>query len=292
MLTLPPDTLEKRDARKLSRQELQERRTQVIALFVEGVPVMQIVQRCGLSWTAVNAAIQRYKAGGSDALLPDSRGRKEGTGRLLTEAQERTVCQYISRRRPWFYGLKDTLWSADTVSQLIEKKLDIRLSERSVANYLKRWGLMKDAVKKKPLDRCSTKVKAWLQTHYEDILQKVQQENAEIYWISSPTKIKAKIFNVIKYSRKENEEIDNNTKSRSVVSVINSRGRVYWVVLNGSFTPERQINLMKNISKSTDKRVYLIRCNEKVMANSNCYHWVRDTENIKNLELLPKLNFN
>jgi transposase len=283
-----PSPLEKRDARKLSREALQEQRSQIIALFKEGMPVMQIVQQCGLSWTAVNTAIKRYKAGGSEALLPDQRGRKEGSGRLLTEMQEQTICQYIASRRPWFYGLKDTLWSADTVSQLIERKLTIKLSERSIANYLKRWGLMKGTIKKKPFDRCTNNVRIWLEIHYESILEKSNQENSEIYWLNSPNKIHAKIWTASKNPdfQVNTPEIEN--KKKSVISITSSQGKIYFVVLSGSFTSEKQINILKNILKNKSKKIYLIRCNEKTMANSDCHHWVRNTDSI---ELLPDLNF-
>lgn len=49
--------MEKEDARKQSREVLHERRKQVIRMHRKGMPVMQIVEHSGLSWSAVNAAI-------------------------------------------------------------------------------------------------------------------------------------------------------------------------------------------------------------------------------------------
>ncbi len=80
--------MEKRDARKLTRDELHERRREVVRFYEEGVPVMRIVERTGLSWSAVSTAIKRYQTGGESALRPSVRGRKQGTGRTLTDAQE------------------------------------------------------------------------------------------------------------------------------------------------------------------------------------------------------------
>lgn len=50
--------MKKVDARKQTREELHERRKQVIQLHLEGIPVMQIVKKSGLSWYAVNKAIK------------------------------------------------------------------------------------------------------------------------------------------------------------------------------------------------------------------------------------------
>ena len=46
---------------------------------------MQIVKKSGLSWYAVNKAIKLYTEGDEPALKPSARGRKQGTGRILSE---------------------------------------------------------------------------------------------------------------------------------------------------------------------------------------------------------------
>jgi|GEM_PF-2829347 predicted transcriptional regulator len=62
--------MEKEDARKQSREVLQERRKQVIRLHRKGVGVMQIVEQTGLSWSGVNAALRLFEQGGAAALKP------------------------------------------------------------------------------------------------------------------------------------------------------------------------------------------------------------------------------
>ena len=87
--------MEKEDARKQSREVLHERRKQVIRMHRKGMPVMQIVEHSGLSWSAVSAAITAYSRAGAAALKPAARGKKQGSGRLLSESQERAVRQII-----------------------------------------------------------------------------------------------------------------------------------------------------------------------------------------------------
>jgi transposase len=87
--------MEKEDARKQSREVLHERRKQVIRLHRKGMGVMQIVEHSGLSWYAVNAAITAYSTVGPAALKPAARGKKQGSGRMLSESQERSVRQII-----------------------------------------------------------------------------------------------------------------------------------------------------------------------------------------------------
>ena len=49
--------MEKEDARKQSREVLNERRKQVIRIHRKGVAVMGIMAQTGLSWMAVNTAL-------------------------------------------------------------------------------------------------------------------------------------------------------------------------------------------------------------------------------------------
>ena len=87
--------MQKEDARKQSREVLHERRKQVIRMHRKGVGVMQIVEQTGLSWTAVNTALRLHSAGSASQLKPGIRGKKPGSGRSLTPAQEQAVVQTI-----------------------------------------------------------------------------------------------------------------------------------------------------------------------------------------------------
>ncbi len=92
--------MQKEDARKQSREVLHERRKQVIRMHRKGVGVMQIVEQTGLSWTGVNTALRLYSAGGAGALKPGIRGKKSGSGRSLSPAQEQAIAQTICDKRP------------------------------------------------------------------------------------------------------------------------------------------------------------------------------------------------
>jgi transposase len=278
MPTALPVSSEKRDARKLSKQELQERRAQVIALYQEGVPVMQITQRCAMSWSGVNAAINLFKKGGEDALLPRSRGRKQGTGRLLSKEQEVEICQLMFMRRPWYYKLKDSLWSLDTVMQLIDKKLDIEISERGLGNYLKRWGIIQSTHKDRPYDRCVKEVRIFLDHNYEAILNRAHLENAEIIWMNSIVKLDKILWT--KINTDDENSKNTNDKQKSLVSVVNNQGKLSWIIINGLFNPEKQIKFVKNMLTEKGKKLYLIRCDGRVFSNWDCLHWMNESNNV------------
>jgi hypothetical protein len=96
---------------------------------------MQIVDHSGLSWYAVNAAISAYSTAGGEGLKPAARGKKQGSGRMLSQAQESAVRQIICDKRPEQLKMGFALWNRAAVMQLIERECAITLSVRGVGNY-------------------------------------------------------------------------------------------------------------------------------------------------------------
>ena len=78
----------------------------------KGMGVMQIVEQTGLSWTAVNTPLRLYGEGSMATLKPDIRGKKPGSGRSLTRAQEQAIQQTICGNRPEQLKMDYALWSS------------------------------------------------------------------------------------------------------------------------------------------------------------------------------------
>jgi transposase len=135
----------------------------------------------------VNAAIKRYSAAGVTALKPAARGKKQGSGRMLNEAQEAAVRQIICDKRPEQLKMEFALWSRAAVMQLIERECGIKLSVRGVGNHLKRWGERSEGFTpqkpiKKAYEQRPEAVKGWLDNEYPAIWQRARTEGAEIHW--------------------------------------------------------------------------------------------------------------
>ena len=130
--------MEKENARKQTLEQLHERRKQVVRLHKKALGVMQIVSMTGLSYPAVRACIDLFKAGGWTAIRPAVRGRVQGIGRTLSEAQEDSIQRTIIDKRPEQLKMDFFLWSRAAVGQLIEQEYGIKLHVRSVGKYLKR----------------------------------------------------------------------------------------------------------------------------------------------------------
>ena len=74
---------------------------------------------------------KRYLAEIASALKPAARGRKVGSGRLLSEKQEVDLRQIICDKRPESRKMAFALWNWVSVMQRIEPDCAIKLSVRN-----------------------------------------------------------------------------------------------------------------------------------------------------------------
>lgn len=254
------------DARKQTRDELFKRRKAVIQLYIKGIPIMQIVEESGLSWHAVNKAITLHKAGDEVSLQPKARGKKIGSGRVLSQEQEITMREYLSTRSP---GNKLSMWNREAVTQVIEDKCAVALSIRAVGNYLMRWGFALKQPNKRPYDRCAKDIKKWLDVNYTQIEGQAQTDNAKIYWSGKTA---------IDKSGKMGEK-------RWMISAVNNQGKIYWRVATGRFGPEEQIKFLKALLKISKHKVILIREDTRIYGQSAVSAWLKTNE--EKIKLFP-----
>lgn len=81
-----------------------------------------------------------FKNGGYDVLKMEQRGRRLGSGRMLTERQERAICKIISDKNPEQLKMPFALGASPVVVRLILNRPGIRISGCTMRLYLQRWG--------------------------------------------------------------------------------------------------------------------------------------------------------
>lgn len=205
------------DARKNSREELTQRREQVVALFNKGVPVMSIVEQTGLSWSAVNKAITLTKTKAS--LKPSARGRKK----VFTPQQEQEICKTICSRRPWQVGLKEIWWNRKVVAQLLETKYAVTLSNRSLGMYLRQWGMV---LKENPCTKDAL-----------DIQIRAKEENAVVYLMNynKEKNIVAFTNNQGKFNWVIVKSFDDQKQIKLLQDVVkSSKGKIFLILCNST----------------------------------------------------------
>ena len=282
--------MEKEDARKQTREALHERRKQVIRMHRKRMPVMQIVEHSGLSWYAVNAAIKRYAEAGASALKPEARGKKQGSGRVLSEAQEATVRQIICDKRPEQLKMEFALWSRAAVMQLIERECGISLSVRGVGNYLKRWGFTPQKPIKKAYEQRPEAVQEWLDNEYPAIEQRAKTEGAEIHWGDETaivnTDVRGRSYAPIGKTP-VTFAVGGTRQKLSMIATVTNQGKARWMIIDEALNSDKLIEFLEALIKDADKKVFLILDNLRVHHSKPVKAWVADHEAQIELFYLP-----
>src|SRR5207237_5139294 len=121
----------------------------------------------------------------SDGLsaLPGGRsGRPLGSGRFLSDQQAERSRACIDLHSPEDVGIPHALWTRRAVRDLIRKEFDIDLAERTVGQYLRRWGYTSKKPGRHARQQDPDEVEQWLLETYPAIEAQAGREQAEIMW--------------------------------------------------------------------------------------------------------------
>ena len=289
--------MQKEDARKQSREVLHERRKQVVRMRRKGVGVMRIVEQTGLSWTAVNTALRLHRQGAGIDLKPLVRGKKLGSGRSLTPAQEMAVQQAICDKRPEQLKMDFALWSRPAVRQYIELSLGLKLSIRAVGNYLARWGFTPQKPIKKAYEQRPEAVKAWLDEQYPAIEAQAKAQGAEIHWGDETALVNTDVRGR-SYAPAGKTPVTfavGGTRHKlSMIATVTNQGKTRWMIIDESFNSDKLIEFLEALIKDSPRKVFLILDNLRVHHSKPVKAWA--LENASKIELFylpsysPELN--
>jgi transposase len=119
---------------------------------------------------------------GEKALIPKKRGRKEGTGRILTPDEETQLQGLIKDTYPTDSRLNYATWTRKAVSELAYNKFNKKVSVRAMGDYLKRWDFTSQKATRHPHQKDPDKVKDWIEKGYQAIANLAVKLNALIFF--------------------------------------------------------------------------------------------------------------
>ena len=120
-----------------------------------------------------------YDAGGTDAINPKKRGRKAGEKRTLNPEQEHEMISMLVDHDPAQFKLKGCMWTRDSVRELIKVKYGITMPNRTVGEYLRRWGFTVQRPAKRAINQKPEQAERWLEEEYPAIHRKAMVQNIQ-----------------------------------------------------------------------------------------------------------------
>ena len=282
--------MDREDARHQSLDRLHERRKQVIRLHRQEHGVMHIVELTGLSYPTVRSTIDRYESGGLTAIKPSRRGKAEGSGRLLSEAQEWDIQRIICDKRPEQLKMDFALWNRAAVMQLIERECGITLSVRGVGTYLARWGFTPQKPIKRAYEQRPEAVQTWLDESYPAIEARAKAEGAEIHWGDETALVNTDVRGRCYAPAGKTPvafAVGGTRQKLSMIATVTNKGKTRWMIIDEAFNAEKLIEFLGALIKDSKRKVFLILDNLRVHHSKLVKAWVAERSSRIELFYLP-----
>ena len=130
---------------------------------------MDLAELLGVCHETISRWWTAYSADGLPSLPGDRTGRPLGSGRLLTKAQAERIQELIDNNFPEKLGIAQALWTRRAVRDLIRKEFNIEVAERTVGQYLRRWGYTSKKPARHARQQKPDEVQQWLEETYPAI---------------------------------------------------------------------------------------------------------------------------
>ncbi len=170
------------DARQLSEEALEVIRVRALRGIELGYTEVELADLLGVTNETISRWWSAFSTEGLSALPHGHRGRPLGSGRFLSEQQAQRIRDCIDFSSPEKLGIPHALWTRRAVRDLIRKECDVDLAERTVGEYLRRWGYSSKKPSRHARKQDPDEVEQWLLETYPAIEAQAEQQDAEILW--------------------------------------------------------------------------------------------------------------
>ncbi len=129
------------DLRKAGREGLKEIRRQVVRLKKLGKTGKEIEELTGVRQNRASEIWTAYQREGESSLERKKYGRKPGTHMVLTTEEQMDIRKAVEENRPEDFGITGKLWTLGRTREYIQKRWGKVVNERTLSDYMKRWGM-------------------------------------------------------------------------------------------------------------------------------------------------------
>jgi len=265
-----------RDARTLPPAAQEEKRRTAIRLRQADHTFAEIGTMLGVHWATVHGWWQRYEAGGLEALTARRRGRRLGTQRVLTPAQEWSIQRLVADKTPDQLRMPFALWTRAAIGALIQHRYGLRMPVRTIGHYLQRWGFSPQKPLKRAYEQRPEAIQAWLTHEYPAIAARAKAEGAEIHWgdETSLSTSDPRGRGFAPRGRTPVLTVVSARRSVSFLSTVTNQGKVRFMVLEGPLSAPILIRFLRRLIRDTTRRVFVILDNLNVHKAAKVRAWV------------------
>ena len=277
------------DARHLSAEALQVLRLRALRGIELGYTELELADLLGVCHETISRWWTAYSANGLDALPGERTGRPLGVGRLLCDAQARRIRECIDYSSPDDLGIPHALWTRRAVRELIRKEFDIDLAERTVGEYLRRWGYTPKKPSRHARKQDPDKVEQWLEETYPAIEEQAAREDAEILW-ADEVGVDADHHPACGYARRgERATLETPPPHIQVnqITVISNEGEVRFMTYKGSLNAAVFLLFLGKLIEGAGRKILLIADQLRAHKTPEVLAWLKEHQEQIEVFYLP-----
>jgi transposase len=248
------------DARQLSDDALQVLRLRALRGLELGYSELDLAELLGVRHETISRWWTAYRAEGLDSLPGERSGRPLGSGRFLSEPQAQRIKNCIDFHCPEELGIPHTLWTRRAVRELIRKEFHVDLAERSVGQYLRRWGYTPKKPSRHGRRQDPDEVEQWLLETYPALEAQADREHAEILW-TDEVGVAADHHPGYGYAR-SGEPARMETPGPHIrvnqISAISNEGKVRFMTYRGALNAAVFLVFLKKLVAGGSRKILLI----------------------------------
>lgn len=248
------------DARQLSDEALQVLRLRALRGIELGYSEVELAQLLGICHETISRWWTAYAAAGLGALPGNRSGRPLGSGRFLSDEQAKHIQEQIDHHTPQQLDIPHALWTRQAVRELIRKEHDIDLAERTVGQYLRRWGYTSKKPQRHARKQDPDEVARWLEETYPAIEEQAAREGAEILW-ADEVGVAADHHPGYGYAR-EGERATMDVPAPHIrvnqISAISNEGTVRFMTYKGMMNAGTFLLFLRKLVEGAGRKILLI----------------------------------
>ena len=222
-------------------------------------------------------------------MMPQKRGRKLGSGRILDPDEEEKLKRLITSSEPRDHGLCHSAWTRKAIAELAAKLFGKTVAERTMSDYLKRWRFSSQVPLRRAYQQDPEKVRKWKEEEFPEIQRKCDEEGGVILF-GDEAGNHSESFKNKSYAPVGCTPVIRTTGTRLVVNMISAVGMcglVRYMTYEGTMTCLRFIDFLKALVKPGGRKIFLVVDNLRVHHGKIVQAWLREHADEIELFFLP-----
>jgi transposase len=283
-------SIELPDARQLSDEALQVLRLRALRGIELGYSELELANLLGVCHETISRWWTASCREGLDSLPGGRTGRPPGSGRLLSDEQAQRIKESIDHSSPEALGIPHALWTRRAVRDLIRKEFDIDLAERTVGEYLRRWGYTPKKPARHSRRQDPDEVEQWLEETYPAMEEQAEREDAEILW-TDEVGVDADHHPGCGYARRgERATLETPPPHIRVnqITAISNEGTVRFLTYQGALNAAVFLLFLRKLIEGTTRKILLIADRLQAHKTPEVMAWVEAHKDQIEVFYLPR----